>query len=413
MARVVIIGAGWGGQGVCKALSEASLPADTSVTCIDSASSLEVGATWQFELEGRAKPVAVALAESVAAPYLKKGRVASVEYDDKVITLDGGETVAYDHLVLACGAVSDASSVPGLAEHAVDLSTRGFAAPIAAFVDGLAPGAETKKTVLVAVAKTPYKCPPLPFEVAFLLDAMARKRGARDALDIVVTCPVPWPFGGPKAKEAFTAAMRDKGISYRPNLSVTRVDGGATKVAYYAPPADGAGPVEPVAADLVLAVFPHRAPDFVDAALLNPKGSIPVDFRTNRVTKGDHIDLYAVGDACAAMLPLETPTPIPKAGEFAYKAGLAVGQALAAEINGDDVPVPKARSAKCVAEAGGGAGIVVGPNFDAIFADPANGKPKFIIEPSVGGTTDKVAWIQGFLDTFHSGTAPTFAPVVA
>ena len=40
---------------------------------------------------------------------------------------------------------------------------------------GGAPGAETKKTVLVAVAKTPYKCPPLPFEVAFLLDAMARK----------------------------------------------------------------------------------------------------------------------------------------------------------------------------------------------------------------------------------------------
>ena len=27
--RIVIIGAGWGGQGVCKALAAASLPADT------------------------------------------------------------------------------------------------------------------------------------------------------------------------------------------------------------------------------------------------------------------------------------------------------------------------------------------------------------------------------------------------
>ena len=39
------------------------------------------------------------------------------------------------------------------------------------------------------------------------------------------------------------------------------------------------------------------------------------------------------------------------------------------------------RSARCVAETGGGEGITVGPNFDAAFADPENGKLAFAIEP--------------------------------
>ena len=45
-------------------------------------------------------------------------------------------------------------------------------------------------------------------------------------------------------------------------------------------------------------------------------------------------------------------------------------------------------------------GITVGPNFDAAFADPENGKPAFAIEPHADGTTAKVAWIQGRLDRF-------------
>ena len=118
--RIVIIGAGWGGQGVCKALAAASLPADTSITCIDAADHLSIGATWQFELEGRAAPVSLPLADSCAAPYLKRAAASTIDYEAKTVALEGGEVVGYDRLVLACGAVSDPSSVPGLAEHAID-----------------------------------------------------------------------------------------------------------------------------------------------------------------------------------------------------------------------------------------------------------------------------------------------------
>ena len=405
--RIVIIGAGWGGQGVCKALAAASLPADTSITCIDGADHLSIGATWQFELEGRAAPVSLPLADSCAAPYLKRAAASTIDYGAKTVALEGGEVVGYDRLVLACGAVSDPSSVPGLAEHAIDLSAKGFAAPIEAFFEGL--GAGKKKTVHVAVAKAPYKCPPLPFEVAFLVDAVARRRGVRDRVDIVVTYPVPWPFGGPKAKQAFAAAMDKKGIAYRPNTKLVSVAAdGTRKTTTLASTAEGAeGPADGVTSDLLLAVYPHRAPDLIAPALLNAKGSVPVDFRTSRVTKGGVADVFCVGDACAAVLP-SVGSPIPKAGEFAYKAGVAVGELLAAELGGAEAPLPTARSAQCVAESGDGGGIVVGPNFDAVFRDPDHGKPAFVIEPA--SATGKVAWIQKFLDTFAPGKAPTFAP---
>ena len=274
--RIVIIGAGWGGQGVCKALAAASLPADTSITCIDAADHLSIGATWQFELEGRAAPVSLPLADSCAAPYLKRAAASTIDYEAKTVALAGGEVLGYDRLVLACGAVSDPSSVPGLAEHAVDISAKGFAAPVEAFFEGLGAG---RKTVHVAVAKAPYKCPPLPFEVAFLVDAMARRRGVRDRVDIVVTYPVPWPFGGPEAKRAFAAAMDEKGIAYRPNTKLVSVAAdGARKTTTLASTAEGAeGPADGVTSDLLLAVYPHRAPDVIAPALRNAKGSVPVD----------------------------------------------------------------------------------------------------------------------------------------
>lgn len=404
MSRVVIIGAGWAGQGVCEALAGA--PETASIVCIDKGVVLEIGATWQFELEGRGTSVSVPLADSVAAPYLRRGDVTSVDYAGKKVALADGGVVEYDYLVLACGAVSDASSIPGLGEHAVDLSAKGFAGPMEAFLESLGGGG--KKTALVSVTKCPYKCPPLPFEIAMLLDAAARRRGVREGLDIVVTYPVPWPFGGPKAKKAFTDAMTRKGIEFRPDTalkSLSRSDDGTTRVATASTAGGDSGVVD---ADLVLAVYPHRAPDFVDASLLNQKGSVPVDFRSNAVPNVDGV--FCVGDACAAVLP-SVGAPIPKAGEFAYKAGKAVGEALLATLKAEPMQLPTERFAKCVAEAGDGAGIVVGPDFSAAFKDPDNGKPVFTIEPSVGGTTDKVAWIQRFLDTFAApGKAPTFAP---
>lgn len=404
MRRILVVGAGWGGQGACAALAGEDLPDDVEVVCVDSRDSLGVGATWQFELDGRAAAVALPLADTVAAPYLRRGEVVGVDFAAKTAALADGSSLAYDVLVLACGAVSDPTPIPGLAT-CVDLTAPGFAEPMETFLDGLRAGGP-RRTAVVSICKAPYKCPPLPFEAAFLLDAAARRRGVRDRLDVVVTCPVPWPFGGPDAKRAFAAAMAEKGIAYRPNVAVARVEdaGDGARTVFLA-----AGDAEPEAlrADLFLATFPHVAAPLVDRGMLNAKGSLPVDLRSNRVAGAD--GAYCVGDACAAVVPA-VKAPIPKAGEFAWEAGVAVGALAAASLRGEPEALPTARRARCVAEAGEGRGIVVGPDFSAAFADPEAGTPVFEIA-AVDSADGKVAWINDFLRKFaRPGRAPVFAP---
>ena len=79
---------------------------------------------------------------------------------------------------------------------------------------------------------------------------------------------------------------------------------------------------------------------------------------------------------------------------------MALGKRLAALVRGEEAALPTERSARCVAETGGGEGITVGPNFDAAFVDPEHGKPAFAIEPHADGTNANVKWIQGYLDRF-------------
>ena len=99
--KIVIVGAGWGGQGCCQAL--AALDAgEAEIVCVDGKEAVDVGATWQFEIGKRAAPLAVPLEQSRAAPYLRRDTVESVDTAAKTVRLAGGASLPYDKLVLAC-----------------------------------------------------------------------------------------------------------------------------------------------------------------------------------------------------------------------------------------------------------------------------------------------------------------------
>ena len=87
--NIIVVGAGWAGQGVCEALGEET-PPNTVVTCIDAREPLSVGAPWQFGLDGRAKPVEVPLSKTSAAQFLRKGTDQSVDYAPKHVKLQFG-----------------------------------------------------------------------------------------------------------------------------------------------------------------------------------------------------------------------------------------------------------------------------------------------------------------------------------
>ena len=309
--KVVIVGAGFGGQGASHALLSLGVHNVAEVTVIDSRDTLSPAATWQYYLTGRApEPLVIPLDRSLAGVLsgsnLKLNTtVSAVHPAQDCLELTDDSTVAYDYLILAPGATPDATTLPGLQECALDVTSSSDVHRIKQQLDGIAHGS----TILIMVCKTPYKCPPFPFELAFLIDALLTERELRESCRIVISCPLEWPFGGSEALKVFEGAMEQKSVEYIGNAlpsSLSRCPDGRVTVSYQQ--------TDPIVADLCLSVFPHGAPDFIPRAMINAKGSVPVDIRTNRITQGNEgkTNIFCVGDACMMECPAKPGATIPK-----------------------------------------------------------------------------------------------------
>src|SRR5690606_40199280 len=111
-----------------------------------------------------------------------------------------GEAVDADFIVVALGAEPRPDLVPGLADHAFDLydvdEVHELATAVATFTAG---------RIAITIAGLPYKCPPAPYETAFLLDHRFRDAGLRDDVEITFTTMQPKLL--PNAGDAGAAAI--------------------------------------------------------------------------------------------------------------------------------------------------------------------------------------------------------------
>jgi NADH dehydrogenase FAD-containing subunit len=191
--------------------------------------------------------------------------------------------------------------------------------------------------------------------------------------------------------------LKQQDITFLNNHVVKKVDG----TTVYFEDISGESPVpKTIKADLLLATFPQRAPDFVKP-LCNAEGYIPVDLQTNKVKAAS--DVFAIGDVCHTMFP-KPNKPHPKAGEFAYLMGVHVAAQIVANIKSPGSAVaPPLRQASCVAECGvAGRGVDTRPDFSEILRTPETGMPIFKV-PLVDGAADKkIEWVNGYLNKFFA-----------
>jgi sulfide:quinone oxidoreductase len=192
--------------------------------------------------------------------------------------------------------------------------------------------------VLVSVLGQPFKCPPAPFEGAFLLHERFTEMGIRDAVQMTITFPMqrPVPVTGP-VSQIFRDGLADRRIEERAQTLVTAIDP-AKKEATLA-----AGETLPY--DLFVGIPVHRAPDPLPASGLTVNGWVPVD-QTNLRTQ--YAGVYAIGDVCTG------PRTVAKAGIFAEAAGRVVADDIAAVITGGEAPAPYAGAGVGYAEFGEG-----------------------------------------------------------
>ena len=120
--RVVVVGGGFAGLNVVKGLSNKPV----LVTIIDQHNFhtflplLYQVATAGLEPTDVAYPIRTIFGRATNVQF-RHGRVTDVDHERRVVRLHGGAEVAFDHLVLACGATAAFFGVPGAREFAMPL----------------------------------------------------------------------------------------------------------------------------------------------------------------------------------------------------------------------------------------------------------------------------------------------------
>ena len=386
MKRTVILGGGFGGIAAANELRRL-VPAEHEVVVVDQAERFHVGAgkTWLMLGERTYDQISDARA-ALLAPGIRlvRSRVDAISTSDHTVTA-GGDTLAWDFLVIALGADVDLAAMPGLAEAAHTFYT----------VDG----AERLQTVLasfdggdvaILIPKTPFKCPPAPYEAAMLLEDHFRRRGVHAHLAIHTIEPAPMATAGPEMGRFIQDELATRGIGFFPRRVPARIDGGERRVVFE----DGAE----ARYDLLIAVPPHVAPKVVrDAQLVGASGWIAVDPATLEVKQpAGPGEVYAIGDVSVVPLPgrykPDVPLVLPKAGVFAEAQGRVAAQQIAARILGTTTDAAFDGRGYCFLETGGGRAVKAEGSF---FELPHPVMRKRV--PDEDQLRDKRAWVDEHL----------------
>jgi sulfide:quinone oxidoreductase len=373
--HVLILGAGFGGLELATRLSE-TLQDAVRVTLLDRNDAFVFGFSKLEVMLGRQS------AAEVRLPYrdlakdgveFRQETVTGIDPTARRVTTDAGAYDA-DFIVVAMGADYDMDATPGLQEGGFEYYTVAGAERLRDALAGFDGG-----RVLVSVLGQPFKCPPAPFEGAFLLHEHFTQRGLRDTVQLTSTFPMqrPVPVTGP-VSQMFREALAARGIEELSQHLVTSIDP-ATRTAQLA---DG-GTLD---YDLFVGIPKHRAPDPLAASGLAVNGWVPVD-QTNLRT--EYPQVYAIGDVCTG------PRTVPKAGIFAESAALVVAEDIAATIAEGDPPAPYGGSGVCYAEFGDGlvskvaVNFLGGPTAEAERHDPSRA---FAAEKEAFGATRRARW---------------------
>ena len=353
MTRILILGGGVGGtltaNLLVKKLRHRVKSGDVTITVVDETGQHVYQPGFMYIAMGGER------AEKLHRPErglldprvsLVVGEIVKVDEPSRTVHLADGERLAYDQLVLATGS----RIVPEAIEH-FDTEAHHFYSAEAALELRTALDAFTGGRIVVGIAGMPYKCPPAPLEVTFLIESELRERGLRDKAELHFCSPIGRAFTIESVSDMATPILAAKGIELHTFFNVETIDP-ARKVIQSL---EG----EELPYDLLILVPPHKGQQFLmDSGLAPaPGGWLPTDRATLQV--GGRPNVYALGDA--------TDLPLSKAGSTAHFEAPVVTERISAAIEGRE-PAGKHADYEgrvmCFFEIGDGKGTLLQFDYD-------------------------------------------------
>jgi len=274
------------------------------------------------------------------------GEAVKIDESEQLVELADGQRLAYDQLVLATGSRILPEAIEHFDTEAHHFYSAKAAAKLRKALDGFKGG-----KVVVGIASMPYKCPPAPLEVIFLIESELRERGLREKSDIHYCSPIGRAFTIESVSEMATPILEDKGIELHTFFNVETIDPGRKVI--------GSLEGEELEYDLLVLVPPHKGQQFLmDSGIAPaPGGWLPTDRHTLLV--GESKNVYALGDA--------TDLPLSKAGSTAHFEAPVVAERIAAAVQRRDLSKKHAEyegKVMCFFEIGDGKGTLLQFDYD-------------------------------------------------
>ena len=375
MAHIIIVGAGIGGLPAAYELRDL-LPKEHKITVINSVDYFQFVPSNPWLAVGWRKREDITLP---IRPYLeRKGicfiaqPVSSMDPDASTVTLDGGQHLTYDYMVITTGPKLSFSEVPGAGP--ISHGGGGFTHSICTVDHADAFWADYENFLLnpgplVIGAMPGASCFGPAYEFAFILDTDLRKRKLRHKVPITYVTSEPYIghlglAGVGDSKSMLESEMRNRDMKWITNAKTTKVEEGKMFITQL----DDLGNVykeHEVGFKLSMMLPAFKGVDAIAAVpkLCNPRGFVLIDeFQRSTAYK----NIFSAG-VCVAIPPVEaTPvaTGTPKTGYMIESMVGAICHNIADELAGKPANAKGTWNAICLADMGDtGAAFVALPQI--------------------------------------------------
>lgn len=371
MAHIVVLGAGTGGLPAAYELRD-ELGKEHQITVINEREYFQfvpsnpwVAVGWRergdicFDI----KPYV----ERKGISFIAK-RVDKIDPEASELTLDGGDTVNYDYLVIATGPRLAFEEVEGSGPEAhtnsicsVDHAEKTY---------GEYQKLLEKGSGHIVVGAVPFaSCFGPAYEFAFIIDTDLRKRKIRDKYHMTFVTSEPYighlGLGGVgDSKGMLESELRNHHIKWITNAKTTKVEEGKMFVDEIVKGGD-VGESHEVDFDFAMMLPAFKGVDAVMAVegLCNPRGFVMVDdYQRNP----KYTNIYSAG-VCIAIPPVEAtlvPTGAPKTGYMIESMVTAIVHNISHELAGQPLETKGTWNAICLADMGDtGAAFVALPQI--------------------------------------------------
>jgi sulfide:quinone oxidoreductase len=295
--------------------------------------------------EAIVRPRGAQLRDGIELRLAEVDRVAAAENAE---LLAGGETLAYDLLVIATGAALLPQETEGLtgAGWGERIFTFYSLEGATALRDALA--RFERGRLVVNMVDLPVKCPVAPLELCFLADWFLRERGVRDDVELTFVTPLDAAFTKPVAARHLAGLLERKGVRVETEFATGRVDGAAGRLISW--------DEREIGFDLLVTIPLHGGAPYVarSTGLGDELGFVATDPHTLQARVAPNV--FAIGDA--------TNVPTSKAGSVTHFEGETLVGNVERFLAGEPLAGGFDGHANCFIETGARRALLIDFDYD-------------------------------------------------